>query len=108
MGWAPARSVAGENWLLPHLVNAVDDRYEVIGLVTYRALRQFTAGKDLSPDFLALPPERRRAALLKAMRTPGPLTPAASRLITSKGELDEAAIRRLRAARNERPVLLKE
>jgi hypothetical protein len=108
MGWAPARSVAGENWLLPHLMNAVDDRYEVLGLVTYRALRQFTAGKDLSPDFLALPAERRRAALVKAMPTPGPLSPAPSRLINSKGELDEAAIRRLRAARNERPMLLKE
>jgi hypothetical protein len=89
-------------------MNAVDDRYEVLGLVTYRALRQFTAGKDLSPDFLALPAERRRAALVKAMPTPGPLSPAPSRLINSKGELDEAAIRRLRAARNERPMLLKE
>jgi hypothetical protein len=29
-------------------------------------------------------------------------------LISSSGEIDEAAIRRLRAARNERPVLLKE
>jgi hypothetical protein len=108
MGWAPARAVAGENWLLPHLVNAVDDRYEVIGLVAYRALRQFAAGKDLSPDFLALPPERRRAAVANAIRAPGPLTPAPSRLISSSGEIDEAAIRRLRAARNERPVLLKE
>jgi hypothetical protein len=106
MGWAPARAVAGENWLLPHLVNAVDDRYEVIGLVAYRALRQFAAGKDLSPDFLALPPERRRAAVANAIRAPGPLTPAPSRLISSSGEIDESAIRRLRAARNERPVLL--
>ena len=96
MGWAPARAVAGEDWLLPPLLDAVEDRYEVMGLVAYRALRQFRAGKQLTPDFLALPPEARRAAVEKAI---GPV---------GRGKLSEAEVRRLRAARNEHPMLLKE
>lgn len=94
LGWAPARAVAGEDWALPHLLHALDDRYEVIGLVAYRALRQFAAGKALTPDFLDLPPSARRAAVEK--------TTGAGRSV------DEAEIRRLRAARDERPVSLKE
>jgi hypothetical protein len=89
LGWAPARALVGENWALPHLVQAVDDRYEVIGLVAYRALRQFPAGKKLTPDFLDLPPEKRR--------------PAVEQVIGAMPAKDAP-----RAARNERPMLLKE
>lgn len=88
LGWAPARALAGEDWALPHLVQAVDDRYEVMGLVAYRALRQFQAGRQLTPDFLDLPPEKRRAAVEKLIHPP---TGAA-----------------LRQARNERPMVLAE
>src|SRR5262249_35210378 len=87
LGWAPARALAGENWALPHLIQAVDDRYEVLGLVAYRALRQFKAGKDLTPDFLDLPPDQRRAAVERQIHAPG---------------------RALRASRNDRPMVLKE
>jgi len=96
MGWAPARAVSGEDWLLPPLLDAVEDRYEVMGIVAYRALRQFRAGKELTPDFLALPPEARRAAVEKVI---GPV---------GHGKLSEAEVRRLRSTRNERPILLKE
>jgi hypothetical protein len=91
LGWGPARAVAGETWALPHLVQALDDRYEVLGLVAYRALRQFPAGSKLTPDFLDLPPEQRRAAVEKAI---GPLPRAA-------GEAP-------RLARNYRDMVLKE
>jgi len=96
MGWAPARAVAGEDWLLPYLLDAVGDRYEAMGIVAYRALRQFRAARQLTPDFLALPPEARRAAVEKAI---GPV---------AGGKLSEAELHRLRATRNERPILLKE
>jgi len=89
LGWAPARTVAGDEWALPHLVQAVDDRYEVIGLVAYRALQKFPAGRKLTPDFLDLPPEKRRAAVEKVVGA----RPAANAP---------------RTARNERPMLLKE
>ena len=88
LGWAPARALAGEDWALPHLVQALDDRYEVMGLVAYRALRQFPAGKQLTPDFLDLPPKERRAAVEKLIHPPAGAA--------------------LRPARNERPMVLAE
>jgi hypothetical protein len=108
IGWAPARAVAGEDWLLPHLLHAFDDPYEVVGLVAYRALRQFAAGKELTSEFLALPPEMRRAAVEKAINPAARPTPGSSRLIAGDRKVNEAEVRRLRAARDERPMLLKE
>jgi len=108
LGWAPARAVAGEAWAIPHLLNALDDRYEVIGLVGYRALRQFAAGRGLDSAFLDLPPGQRRSAVEKTLPVPTALTPDPARLIAQDGRLDAAAVGRLRAQRRDPPMLLKE
>lgn len=108
MGWAPARAVAGEGWMLPHLLHAYDDRYEVLGLVAYRALRQFAAGKTLSSEFLSLPMEARRAAVEKALKLAALPLPDRRRLIGAGGKVDEAEVQRLRAARDNRAMILME
>lgn len=108
LGWAPARAVAGEDWIAPHLLYAVEDPYEVLGLVAYRALRQMEAGRSLSPDFLALPPEQRRAAVERALAAVPPPNADPRRLIGAEGKPDELAIRRLRQAQDRRPVVLLE
>lgn len=108
LGWAPARAVAGEDWMLPHLLYAVEDRYEVLGLVAYRALRQFEAAKSLNADFLSLPLRKRRAAVERALAPAAPPKADPRRLIGTDGRPDEAGIRRLREAQDGRPVVLLE
>lgn len=94
MGWEPARAVAGERWALPHLVRAIGDPYQVLGLVAWRSLRNIVGGDALPGSILAQPPSGRVGA-------------TAAR-VGMGDAVDETAIARLIEQRDNRPVRLSE
>jgi len=94
MGWPAARATAGQEWAVPELTRAMDDPYQVLGLVAWRSLRKILGDDALPGSILALPPSQRVQA-----------TEAA---IGHRDGFDPAAVARLLSQRDNRPVRLSE
>lgn len=107
LGWAPARAVGGGDWQVAILAFLLMDPYAAVRHVAARALRRLpvSAGVEIDPDGSA---EARAAVrdLLIGRQPRGAADPA--RLRGADGGPDAAAIRRLIAERDERPVDLRE
>jgi len=114
MGWAPARSAAGrpdDAWMVPLLAQALDDPYDAVRFVAARTLaaRADVALGDY--DFLAAAAVRgatRDAVVAAADARARPADAGAAVLHDQAGRLDRAALATLLAARDQRPVVLKE
>ena len=104
---------AGERgWQVPFLLRLLDDDYDAVRIVAYRALRSFPGFADFPFDYMADPSERetaiqraerRAAAQGDAYRLPGPHV-----LGTPDGGLDEERYSELREARDLTPMWIGE
>ena len=110
MGWRPAQQAAGTDWLVPYLLDLMDDPYEAVRMVAARSLTRIPGFERGGFDPLARPD--RRAESLSALRArvlPVPLPPeVAERTLydTQGGRSDEVA--RLHTQRDDRPLILEE
>jgi len=121
MGWAPARAAsaraplagslrADDAWMVPLLAQALDDPYDAVRFVAARTLAAhgITLGDY---DFLAPPAARaaaRDAIVAASDAAARPAAVGAVVLQDDTGRLDRAALATLVAARDQRPVVLKE
>jgi hypothetical protein len=113
MGWAPAQQASGTHWLVPYLLDLMDDPYDAVRMIAARTLAAIP-GFKLEPgelDPLARPV--RRAAAAQALRErwgPEPLPPdvAARTLYDAQGRRLTEEVSRLRAQRDDRPLILAE
>jgi hypothetical protein len=58
MGWDVAQEVSRTDWLAPHLLQLLDDPYEVVRLMAYRSLRTLPGFSDFHYDFVGSQSER--------------------------------------------------
>jgi len=111
MGWAPAQQVAGTHWLVPYLVDLMDDPYEAVRMVAARSLARIPDFERGEFDPLERPD--RRAESLRALRAralPVPLPPevAERTLYDARGGRRSDEISRLHTQRDDRPLILAE
>ena len=112
MGWAPAQAASGTSWMVPYLGELLDDPYDTVRFLAFRALRSLPGYGDLDYDFVGERPER-VASAVEALRAWTASTLARQRrdpqlLFTLDGSLDTAAMRRLFDERDTRPLFLRE
>ena len=112
MGWVPAQEASGTSWMVPHLGEALGDRYDAVRFIAARSLRSVPGYAGLDYDFVAPEQERVEAAVrvLREWRA----SPAAhlrrepELLVDANGELRVDAMRRLFEQRDRRPLFLRE
>ena len=112
MGWAPAQEASGTSWMVPHLGEALGDRYDAVRFIAARSLRSLPGFTDLAYDFIGPEEERTTTAVqvLRAWRA----NPASRQrrdpalLVDAAGELRVDAMRRLFDQRDRRPLFLRE
>ena len=70
LGWAPAQDASGTSWMVPHLAELLNDRYEAVRYIAYRSLRSLPNYAEYDYDYLAEQPERveRVLPILQAWR----------------------------------------
>lgn len=112
LGWAPAQQVSGRDWLAPFQAELLADEYGVVRYVAARGLRSLP-GFDAFPfDFLAAPKELRQAAeAAQARWSQQPERPSRRGpevLIGADGKVLVDRLRALVAAKDSRPVTIKE
>ncbi len=113
MGWGPARAASGPSdaWMVPLLAQALDDPYDAVRFVAARTLA--ARGDVALGDYDFLAPAAVRATVRDAVvaaedARARPADDAAAVLQDAAGRLDRAALAALLAARDHRPVVLKE
>jgi hypothetical protein len=112
MAWGPAQQASGTDWMAPHFTQLLDDPYEALRFIVYRALRS-TPGFDRFPyDFTAPHAERIKAAE-RAMndwkaREPRDRRTNPELLFDSSGNLKLDVVSRLVQSRDNRAVYLRE
>lgn len=112
-GWQPARDVSGSDWLVPHLVDQLDDAYSVNRWVAWQALKSDEAYRELAFDFVG-PRSERDAVRMRLRREwaagSGKLDPDLAKrtvLVPGKG-LDRKRVERLLLERDYREVMVPE
>src|SRR5262249_30580426 len=58
MGWAPAHEATGSDWLVPYLVDLMDDRYDAVRMIASRSLARIPGFERAGFDPLASPEQR--------------------------------------------------
>ena len=112
MGWAPAQEASGTSWMVPHLGEALGDRYDAVRFIAARALGSLPGYANLEYDFVA--PEQARVATAVRVLSEWRASPASRQrrdpelLVDADGELRIAAMRRLFDQRDRRPLFLRE
>jgi len=109
MGWDAAHAAAGDGWEAPFLATLLDDPYAAVRYVAARSLRSLPGFAGLSSDHTA-PAAERTAARLRATATwrPSGQQHGDTILLDANGAVDDVAVARLRARRDDRPVFLAE
>lgn len=114
MGWEPARTASGTDWITPYLVLALGDSYAAVRYIAQRSLRRTPGLTDVAYDFVG-PPEQIEGEMQKVIERWAPLRrpePDPSRrerlLLRADGAIDTARVARLLARRNDRPMELRE
>jgi len=107
-----AQSTSGDAWLIPHLAELLNDPYSAVRMVTWRSLRTLPT-EEMSYDFLAPESERIRTRDgLQSQRYEVHLPAAAESLqellFLPEGEIDRAALSRLRQRRDDRELRIAE
>ena len=112
MGWAPAQAASGTSWMVPHLGEALGDRYEAVRFIAARSLRSLPGYASLAYDFVAPQQERVNTAVrvLREWRA----SPASRQrrepalLVDADGALRVDVMRRFFEQRDRRPLFLRE
>jgi hypothetical protein len=111
MGWQPAQRASGTTWTAPYLSVLLNDPYDAVRFIAYRALRSQPGFAQFDYDFIA-PPERRIADRFRAMdlwlSTRGAARRDPALLLDADGEPDGAAVIRLYEQRDDTLVNLVE
>ena len=108
MGWAPAQGAAGTDWLVPYLLELMDDPYDAVRIIATRSLRTLPGLGDVAFDELAAPDARAAAASAIRARWTPPGAGAAPTLVDARGQIDARERTRLLERRDIRPVNLAE
>jgi hypothetical protein len=112
MGWGPAHEAAGSAWLVPYLVDLMDDPYDAVRMIASRSLAAVPGFAPGALDPLAQAPQRgdatrglrdRAASFASAGGTPGEAA-----LLDAQGRFVPDELARLRALRDDRPLNLAE
>ena len=113
MGWGPAHEAGGSAWLVPYLVDLMDDSYDAVRMIASRSLAAIPGFESGAFDPLADAPRRSDAARALRERAAGFAAaganhPGEAALLDAQGRWlpDERA--RLRALRDDRPLNLAE
>jgi predicted CXXCH cytochrome family protein len=109
-GWAPAQQASGTNWPAPFLAQLLNDDYGPVRFVGARSLRSLPGFADFRTDFLAPAPQRdadrtRAARHWESLSLP---VPAGLALFDPAGKPLTAAVERLVAERDRRPISIQE
>jgi hypothetical protein len=113
VGWRPALEASGSDWLAPFVARLLADPYGVVRYVAEHSLVELPGFDGYQYNFLASPDELSEAARgavrkWQEQQTSPPSRTGADVLISSDGQLDEAAIEELLDNRDNRPVTIKE
>ncbi len=111
MGWKPAQHTAGTQWLVPYLVQLMEDPYDAVRIIATRSLRTLPGYSDTRFDELADPDARARATAAIRERweyRPPSAEHAAATLFDERGEIDPVELARLLQRRDNRPINLAE
>jgi hypothetical protein len=111
MGWAPAHQAGGADWMVPYLVDLMDDPYDAVRMIAARSLAAIPGFERVGFDPLATAEQRATAArALRERSTPLAEPPASAEatLFDAQGRRQEDAVARLRAKRDDRPLILAE
>ena len=112
MGWKPAQEVSRSGWLVPYLVDLMDDPYDAVRMIAARSLATLSDPAQRPLDPLADPAAR--AALTRSLLERWQARPPAERaapeatLIDAHGNLRADEVARLRSQRDDRPLSLAE
>jgi hypothetical protein len=111
LGWAPAREVSGDDWMVPFLAETLNDPYAAVRCVAGRSLQTKRGFEKFDFDFLASEKERLAAAQRARdawlqSRDPSARS-GAEILLAPDGSLDARA-GFLKSRRDERPVYISE
>ena len=112
MGWTPAQEASGTSWMVPHLGEALGDRYDAVRFIAARSLRSLPGYPDLKYDFIGPEQDRINTAVgvLRAWRA----NPASRQrrdpelLVDADGDLRVDAMRQLFNQRDQRRLFLRE
>lgn len=112
MGWQPAQSAAGTDWMAPYVGQLLLDPYDAVRLMAGRSLHTLPGFQDVDYDFLADSKERsvvrRRVWELWRTESQAAAGQNAATLINADGRLNEDIFQRLLRGRDDRPVNLAE
>ena len=113
VGWAPAQTASGADWLAPFQARLLADPYGVVRYVAKDNLKKLPGFADFTYDFLAPADELERQvdeAITRWRRTRAePLSRTGERvLIDDQGNIVESKVQTLLRQRDNRPVTLKE
>jgi len=125
MGWNSARETSGTDWMGIHLAQLLDDPYPAVRFIAYRSLRDLEGFEQLSYDYVASREERtltQREAEQMWRNRPAAGRPQARNqtrdqahnqtgapiLIAPDGSVLQTEVDRLRAQRDDRPLILLE
>ena len=109
-----AQDASVDDWEAFFLGHLLGDPYPAVRYIAERSLRDFSAGKTLSYDFLAPEPERAKARtrVMSAWKRKPPAAASAERgaalLRSPSGEIDRQRFERLAAMRDDREMDLRE
>ncbi len=113
MGWKPAQEASGRDWMYPYLIYALTDRYAAVRFDAWKSLQTLPGFEDFSFAYSADDDEVARAAggaLEKwsaRVRTEKPVFAPAT-VVDETGRPDSPTFKRLRSARDEKPIILAE
>jgi hypothetical protein len=112
MSWAPAQQASGTTWMAPYLAQLLDDPYEALRFIVFRSLRSTAGFAKFQYDFTA-PPAQRAAAANRVLadwkaQSGQKRVAKPELLLDADGNVKVDIVSRLKQARDDRPVFLRE
>lgn len=112
-GWAPARSLTGDDWQSPLLSRLLNDPYAAVRSIAHRSLALSPGHADLAYDFAGRAAARESAVGTSLRRWTGatrPRTPEtlSALLLKPDGQQSTEAVERWLKRRDDRPMHLRE
>lgn len=110
LGWQPAQTASGVDWMAPYLARLLDDPYGVVRYVAARSLRSLPGYEAFKFDFLAAPTELQTSvkAASSLWRHPAAGSDRAAVLLDAKGKLDQQRFDAMYSRRDNRPSSINE
>ena len=113
VGWGPAQTTSGSDWLAPMQAQLLADPYGVVRYVAGANLNELPGFEDFPYDFLAPKNELRQyvdqaVSRWRRSRSVPPSSVGDHILIDGHGNLMESRVQRLVEQRDDRPITIKE